>query len=45
MIIPLVGAHPFFFFKRELNSPATPAHSTVSTPTRARLHTVLNDYN
>jgi hypothetical protein len=45
MIIPLAGPTLFFFFKRELSSPATPAHSTVSTPTRARLHTVLNDYN
>jgi hypothetical protein len=45
MIRPLAGPTLFFLSKRGLSSPATPAHSTVSTPTRARLHTVLNDYS
>jgi hypothetical protein len=44
MIKPLAGP-TLFFLQKVAEQPATPAHSTVSTPTRARLHTVLNDYS
>jgi hypothetical protein len=45
MITPLAGPTLFFLSKRDLSSPATHAHTTAATPTRARLHTVLNDYS
>jgi hypothetical protein len=45
MIIPLAGPTLFFFSKREPEQPGKTTHSTAATPTRARQHTVLNDYS